>query len=31
MSGKKRLISIIKPAVKVNQRVKRTGAVDKYF
>ena len=31
MSGKKRLISIIKPAVKVIQIVKRTGAVDKYF
>jgi hypothetical protein len=31
MSGKKRLISIINPAVNVIQIVKRTGAVDKYF
>jgi hypothetical protein len=31
MSGKKRLISMIKPAVNVIQIVRRTGAVDKYF
>ena len=31
MSGKKRLISIINPAVNVSNNVKRTGAVDKYF
>jgi len=31
MSGKKRLISMMKPAVKLIQIVKRTGAVDKYF
>jgi hypothetical protein len=30
MSGKNRLISIIKPAVNVIQIVARTGAVDKY-
>ena len=31
MSGKKRLISMIIPAVKLINNVKRTGAVDKYF
>ena len=31
ISGKKRLISIIKPAVNDIQIVRRTGAVDKYF
>ena len=31
MSGKKRFISIIKPAVNDNQIVNKTGAVDKYF
>jgi hypothetical protein len=31
MSGKNRFISIMNPAVKDNQIVKRTGAVDKYF
>jgi hypothetical protein len=31
MSGKNLFISIINPAVKVIQIVKRTGAVDKYF
>jgi hypothetical protein len=31
MSGKKRLISMIIPAVKVNNNVNKTGAVDKYF
>ena len=30
-SGKKRLISIMKPAVKLNHNVNKTGAVDKYF
>jgi len=31
MSGKKRLTSMIKPAVNVIQIVSTTGAVDKYF
>ena len=31
ISGKKRLVSIINPAVKLNQSVNKTGAVDKYF
>ena len=31
MSGKKRFISIINPAVNVIQIVNKTGAVDKYF
>ena len=31
ISGKKRLASITKPAVKDNHTVQSTGAVDKYF
>jgi len=31
MSGKNLLISIINPAVNVSHKVKRTGAVERYF